>query len=213
MALAVLTGVVFTHPFLPAEAALARDVQATDWGPLAYTFPFFTWIGDYKGSIAEAIVFVLVLLFNRRAWVAAAWCAATAAWYVILSHLFFRPRPAVPEVLRVTERLGASSFPSGHTIFVASLVTMLMLCLGQRFLPPWARPLGWVVAGLAVIACAISRIDAGTHWPTDVLGSILVAVAWLCFVIAVRPISDGALVPDRVPAMNARLTTPAATDT
>ena len=194
-ALAVLTLVVYMHPFLPVDATVARAVQATNWGPLAYTFPFFTWIGDYKGSIAEAIVFVLVLIFNRRAWVAAAWCASTTAWYVILNHVFTRPRPVVPEVLRVTEHPGASSFPSGHTIFVAALATMLMLCLGQRFLPAWARPAGWVTAALVVIACAISRVDTGTHWPTDVLASILVGVAWLSFVVAVRPISDGALQP------------------
>ena len=198
-ALVVLTLIVMTHPFLPVDAAVERDVQATDWGPLAYTFPFFTWIGDFKGAIVDGIVFVLVLLFNRRAWVAAAWCAATAAWYVILSHVFFRPRPVVPEVLRVTEHPGASSFPSGHTIFIATIVTILMLCLGQRFLPAWARPVGWALAALTVIACAISRVDTGAHWPTDVLAAILVAVAWLAFVVAVRPISDGALQPEKQP--------------
>ncbi len=34
------------HHLIPQDAAVERDIQATQWGPLALTFPFFTWIGD-----------------------------------------------------------------------------------------------------------------------------------------------------------------------
>jgi len=120
--------------------------------------------------------------------------AMTGVWYVVLSHLIIRPRPTTAQVLQVTEHPGASSFPSGHTIFVATLMTVLMLCLGNRFLPLWARPAGWVLVAMTVVACAISRIDVGAHWPTDVLAAILISVAWLAFVVSVRWVSDGVLV-------------------
>jgi undecaprenyl-diphosphatase len=194
---AVIAIIVFTHRVLPADVEVEDYVQSTNWGPLALTFPIFTWIGDIKGFFIEAIVFVVILLFNRRAWLTPLACAASGAWYFALSHFLIRVRPTTHYVLRVTEHPGASSFPSGHTIFVATLVTVLMLCFGHRFLPRWALPIGWALAALTVLACAISRIYSGAHWPTDVLAAILIAVAWLSFVISVRRVSDPVLRPEQ----------------
>jgi undecaprenyl-diphosphatase len=196
LAVAAITTVVAMHPYLPADAAVERDVQATNWGPLALTFPFFSWIGDAKGAVAEGIIFVAVLVFNRQAWRLAIAAGVTGVWYQVLSHLISRPRPTTAQVLQVTEHPGASSFPSGHTIFVTTLVTVLMLCFGYRFLPRWARPVGWVLVAMTVVACAISRIDTGAHWPSDVLAGILIATAWIAFVVSVRWISDRAFGPD-----------------
>lgn len=189
----IVAAYVAGHPFIPEDAVVERDIQSTDWGPLALTFPIFSWIGDAKGAVLEAVVFIAVLVWNRRAWILAAAAALTGGWYVLLSHVIVRARPTTAQALRVTEHPAASSFPSGHTIFVATLATVLMLCLARPHLPRWGRPIGWAVVGLTVIANGISRIYTGAHWPTDVLGGILIAVAWLAFVVSLRWISDRAL--------------------
>jgi membrane-associated phospholipid phosphatase len=186
---AAVAALVVAHPFMPFDATVERDIQATNWGPLALTFPIFTWIGDAKGAVVEAIVFIAILLFNRRAWRVAIAAGMTGVWYVVLSHLIIRPRPTTGQVLRVTEHPSASSFPSGHTIFIATLMTVLMLGFGNRFLPRWARPAGWVLVVMTVVACGISRINSGAHWPTDVLAAALIALAWLALVVSVRWIS------------------------
>ena len=195
LAVALITGIVVMHPFLAMDATVENDIQATNWGPLAITFPWFTWIGDAKGFVAEAILFVLILVFNRRAWRFALAAATTGVWYVVLNRLILRPRPTTAQVLQVTEHPGASSFPSGHTIFIVTLMTVLMVCLGYRFLPRWARPIGWLLVAATVVACALARIDTGAHWPSDVVAAILIAAGWLTFLVALRPISDGALSP------------------
>lgn len=192
LAVAVLAVVVAAHPYIPADAAVERDVQSINWYPLSVVFPFFSWIGDAKGAVAEAIVFVAVLIFNRPAWRLVIACGMTGVWYQVLSRIVTRPRPTTAQVLQVTEHPGASSFPSGHTIFVATLATLLMLCLGNRFLPRWARPAGWVLVVMTAAAAAISRVDAGAHWPTDVLAGLLIAVAWISLVLSVRWISQPA---------------------
>jgi undecaprenyl-diphosphatase len=193
LAAAIVAFYVAGHPYIQEDATIERDIQSTNWGLLTLTFPIFSWIGDFKGAILEAIVFVLVLVFNRRAWILAAAAALSAVWYLLLSHLINRARPTVPLVLQVTERPPASSFPSGHTMFVVTLTAVLMLCLGRRFLPAWAQPVGWVVVVLIILANAISRIYTGAHWPTDVLAGLLIATAWLSFVVSLKWISDRAL--------------------
>ena len=173
------------HPYIPEDAAVERDVQSVNWGPLAVTFVFFSWIGDAKGFVAEVIIFIAILVLNRPAWIFAVGSAVSAAWYVVAAHLIVRPRPTTAQVLQVTEHPGASSYPSGHTIFIVTVMVVLMVCLGYRFLPPRARWLGWLAVVLVVAANAIARMYTGAHWPSDVLGGILIAVAWLSFVAAV----------------------------
>jgi membrane-associated phospholipid phosphatase len=183
---------VYGHPFIPQDAEFEREVQAINWGPLTLTFPVFSFIGDAKGAVLEAVIFVAVLIFNRRAWLPAAGASLTVGWYLLMNHLVLRPRPTTAEVLHVTEHPGGSSFPSGHTMFMVTVVTVLMLCLGRRFLPRWAQAVGWIVAGLIVLANAISRMYVGAHWPTDVLAGILIAVAWLVFWFSLRPVTNRA---------------------
>src|SRR5438309_154453 len=179
------------HALLPEGALVEQDIQATDWGPLAITFRFFSWIGDAKGLVVEILIFFAILIFNRRAWIFAGGAALSGGWYEAVSHLIVRARPTTAQVLRVTEYPGASSYPSGHTIFIVTVTVVLMLCFGYRFLPRWARTIGWVLVVLTIIANAIARIYSGAHWPTDVLGGILIAAAWLTFLVSIRVVSHG----------------------
>jgi membrane-associated phospholipid phosphatase len=188
---------VASHPFIPEDAVIERDVQATQWGPLALTFPFFTWIGDAKGFVIEVVIFLAILVVNRRAWIFAAGAALSGAWYELGIHLIDRPRPTTAQVLQVTEHPGASSYPSGHTVFIVTVTVVLMLGLGYRFLPRWARVIGWVLIVLIIGANAIARIYTGAHWPTDVLGAILIATAWLAFLLSLRWVSARMLPTER----------------
>jgi len=174
VAAAVLSVYVAINPFIPEDAAIERDVQSTQWGPLA-------------------IIFAAILVFNRRAWVIAAGAALTGAWYALLAHLIVRPRPTTAQVLQVTEHPGASSYPSGHTMFIVTVTVVLMLCFGHRFLPRWALGIGWALTVLIVIANGISRIYTGAHWPSDVAGGILIASAWLSFWVSLGWVSRRAL--------------------
>ena len=193
VAAAIVAIYVGGHHLIPQDVTIEDDVQSTNWGPLALTFPIFSWIGDAKGAVLEALIFVAILVINRRTWIFALGAALSGGWYVLISHLIIRPRPTTAQVLQVTEHPGASSFPSGHTIFVATIVTVLMICFGHRFLPRWGVVIGWILAGLITLANGISRVYTGAHWPTDVLGAILIATAWLTFWISLRWVSGRAL--------------------
>ena len=195
LAVAVLAAAVVIHPYQPMDAALDRAVQATNWGPLTLTFPFLTWLGGPGGLYMQGVVAVLVLLLNRRAWMLAVAALVGGVWYEVIVHLVNRPRPTISQILRVTEHPGSTSFPSGHLIFITISAAILMLCIGHRYLPRWARAIGWVVVAGVVLAAGVDRIDGGAHWPSDVLAGALVATAWLSFVVSIRWISGRALAP------------------
>jgi membrane-associated phospholipid phosphatase len=190
VAVAVLTVIVVMNPYLSLDATIQRDIQGTDWGPLALTFPFFSWLGGPGGLYMQGAVAILVLLLNRRAWRLLVAALAGGLWYEVIVHLVNRPRPTAAQILRVTEHPGSTSYPTGHIIFISISAAILMLCIGNRYLPRWAWPIGWAVVAAIVLTVAIDRTYVGAHWPSDVLASILIVTAWLAFVLSVRWISD-----------------------
>lgn len=204
VAVGIIAAVVVTHPYLQLDATVERDIQATNLGPLTLTFPFFTWLGGPGGIYMQVVVILLVLLLNRRSWILALAAFAGGLWYEVIVHLVNRPRPAVGRILRVTEHPGSTSFPSGHLIFITISAAVLMLCLGHRCLPRWSRPVGWAVVAAIVLAVGLDRIYPGAHWPSDVLAGILIATAWLTFVVSLRWISGGAFASRQVDEQRVR---------
>jgi len=205
VAFGIVAAVVVMHPYLSLDATVDRDIQATNWGPLTLTFPFLTWLGGPGGIYMQMAVILMVLVLNRRAWALAFAALAGGLWYEAVVHLVNRPRPVAGQVLRVTEHPGSTSFPSGHLIFITISAAVLMLCLGHRYLPRWARPIGWAVVVGIVMAVGLDRIYGGAHWPSDVLAGMLIATAWLSFVVSVRWISGRSLAPEEQEADRPRV--------
>jgi undecaprenyl-diphosphatase len=191
-AVAGLTVLVRTTPYIALDDAVARAIQSLDLGPLALSFPFFRWAGGPGGPYMAAATIALVLLFNRRAWLLAVLAIAGGVWYETLLLLAQRPRPTADEVLRITEHPGATSYPSGHVIFLTINLAVLVLCIGHRYLPKNGQVIAWAITGAIALLVAISRVHVGAHWPLDVIASLLVVVGWLCLVVSIRAISDPA---------------------
>jgi undecaprenyl-diphosphatase len=81
---------------------------------------------------------------------------------------------------------GLFSFPSGHSTNAAVAVGLAVFVLW-----PISRPQARIAELTVAIACAIvvgfSRVAGGVHWPSDVVGGLLLAVGVLCTAIAFRP--------------------------
>ncbi len=194
LAAAGIALLAISEPRWSVDASIERSIQSINWGPLTALFPVYRWLGGPSGGIYMQVGAILVvLLLNRRAWMLAMAATAGGVWYSLIVNLVNRPRPTAAQVLQVTEHPGATSFPSGHVIFITISFGLVMLCVGYRYLPRWAIPIGWAVVAAIVLTAAISRVYVGAHWPTDVLASIFIAGGWLALVTSIRWLSDRAL--------------------
>ena len=86
----------------------------------------------------------------------------------IIGHIYFRPRPfSAHEVNLLLDRSPDTSFPSDHSAFVFGIAWLLLM-----------KNRGIGVLALVIAALVgLSRIFCGTHYPGDVLGGALVALA------------------------------------
>lgn len=102
--------------------------------------------------------------------------AMTGALNTVLKFAFRRPRPIRYTDLEepLTPFDAELSFPSGHTSMVAAASSALTATV---FLRHPKSPMRWVVFGAGVALTALtgwSRVEAGSHFPTDVLVGALV---------------------------------------
>jgi membrane-associated phospholipid phosphatase len=122
---------------------------------------------------------VFAWLLYRRLPRLAAFLAVTALGSSLLNTLIKttvdRARPTFPDAVATAHGM---SFPSGHTQSATVGCGILVLI----FLPlvPRGRR-GWLYLGAALIIALIgfSRIALGVHYLSDVLGGVIIGVAWL----------------------------------
>jgi membrane-associated phospholipid phosphatase len=197
---AVLALIAIADPRWSLDVAIDRAIQSVNWGPLSALFPIYRWLGGPGGGVyMQAGAIIIVLLLNRRAWLLAIAATAGGVSYSLIVNLVNRPRPTVADMIRISEHPGATSFPSGHVIFITISFGLVMLCVGYRYLPRWAIPIGWAVVAAIVLSAAISRVYVGAHWPTDVVASMFIAAGWLALVTSIRWLSDPVFSLRRLP--------------
>lgn len=157
------------------------ELAVLDWiqlhlrcGFLDRLMPFVSGLSNH-GEIWILLAAVLLLIRRQRAYGLSAACALTLdliACNLVLKPLIGRVRPFAfrPDLLLLVPPPGDASFPSGHTAASFAAVCALKTA---------GSPL-WKPALTLAIVTAFSRLYLYVHWPTDILGGILLgaAVGW-----------------------------------
>lgn len=186
----------WTHPVLDWVMALASNIDF--WAPLLIALvALVAWRGGTRGRLCLACVALTL--------------GATELTVAPLKRVFARPRPrevlagvrqvdldrhARPRLLALGRPLevhfspapppgaatvvpppGGRAFPSGHTMDTFAVATVLSLLFRR-----WGR-----LAFLVAATVGYSRVYTGSHWPSDVLLSALLAIGFaLCFAAAME---------------------------
>ena len=109
--------------------------------------------------------------------VAVAFAGVVAATWLpsaVIKLLVHRPRPESALLSHpYTPALTDASYPSGHTVFVATLAIAVVLVLRGTRWQATASTIGAVVVAVVAVALVID----GVHYPTDVIASMVWALA------------------------------------
>ena len=194
--MAVLLGLGFLLTTTGLGAAIsAADLAALQWlvdrrtaGMDSATTVMSGFASTTVVLVAGLVVALVASRVLRRWWPAVLMSLALLgelALFISSAQIVGRERPAVPHVDPALPP--TSSFPSGHTAAAICLyggVAAIVLITARG----WWRWLVLAVAVLVMLAVAVARVYRGAHHPSDVVGSMLLAVPWLLAVVyTVRP--------------------------
>jgi membrane-associated phospholipid phosphatase len=167
--LAVLSVLASTTGVLPLDGPVRRAVLKLA-SPEARTV---AWWVNHGGSWefllpAMLVLFVVSREARRHWWLWAAILPLAAAAETFLKTVVGRTRPMGP----------AMGFPSGHVTAVAAFALLLIYLTARMRLAAPARRLLAGAAILLVLLVGLARVLLGAHWPSDVLGGLLLGVTF-----------------------------------
>jgi membrane-associated phospholipid phosphatase len=135
---------------------------------------------DTVTLLLMVVVVVAVGLVRRRARLAllagGAFVAAVVSAELLKAVL---PRPAYGTELAILASKDYDTYPSGHATIATGFVLAVVLVAGNRW-RPWVGLLGMVWAG----SIATGVVAAGWHRPSDAIGGVALATAWLSLAAA-----------------------------
>lgn len=145
---------------------------------LDYCFRGITWLGSLYVLIPLTALISLALAYFQKRWEIGLLLLGLGG-ASLLAHgaklAWGRPRPALHQAL--VSLPTDSSFPSAHTAQIAGFALSIAL-LSQHIWPESAIP-AWLLAGGLIMAVGASRIYLQVHYPSDVLGGLILAILWV----------------------------------
>ena len=181
LALAVLAG---SHETLPGDVGIALWVQDLPV-PGQGVADFVRTVTETEVVLATGAAIALVLWlrgYRRQAVLLAVALVVMGLVSVGLKEIVDRPRPS-PDLVERRAAFDSSSFPSGHVLAGTTLYGMLLYCGLTLRLPRGPRVALITVSTLLLILVGPVSVWLGVHWPSDVAGSWLWALAVLLPVI------------------------------
>ena len=159
-----------------------RPIQTILRGDLPDSLTFFfsnvTSLINIPVIITWVVVLVGLFLYNKwwsEAILLAGNLALTGILVALLKNVYQRPRPTIQHLVEE----GGFSFPSGHALASTLVVGALVIIVSQRVKNRHLRHLLQVLLMVFILTIMTSRVYLGVHYPTDVLGSLLLGVGIL----------------------------------
>jgi len=188
-----LAALASTHQTLPGDVDIAQWVQdlpvpGQDLSDLVRT------VTETEVVLATGAAVVLVLWlrgYRRQAVLLAAGLLVMGVLAVTLKEIVDRPRPD-PQLVDRRSGFDSTSFPSGH-VLSATVLYGTLIYYGFSLPLAMAARVGLVlVSFLLLTLVGPVSIWLGAHWPSDVLGSWLWALALVVPIVVVDQLESSA---------------------
>jgi undecaprenyl-diphosphatase len=176
----LLTRPLTDHGFTHWEGGADRYFAAHRVGPLNAITNAASLIGDTPAIVGVAALSFVALRLLTHSWRCSLAVLATMLGEVVIfwftTIVIDRHRPVVAHL---DGSPPTSSFPSGHTAASTSIYGLLAIIVAGHLAQARWRRLVYVVTALLVLSIGISRIYRGMHYPSDVIGGVLLGALWL----------------------------------
>ncbi|MEO8348500.1 MAG: phosphatase PAP2 family protein [Acidobacteriota bacterium] len=172
-------GVFSTARTGPLDREVTISIRALHAPALDRVARFLTFFGSHLFLIPATVLVALALKSRGHRVSALLFCGSVVGGFglnALLKITFHRARPDLWQAL-VAEH--TYSFPSGHaamsTVFFGGLAAVA-IHLSKR---PVVRITAIVLAAVAAVTIAGTRVYLGAHWTTDVVAGMLVGLFWV----------------------------------
>lgn len=186
---AALTFLARRKPYFDADLRIGRAVQRLEgrwWHELMHAVS----LPGYPPQ-ANVLAAVLPLALYRIGlkWEAVMGVLTSLGIGVVglLVKMFVnRPRPH-PDLVRVKRLLdgGTLSFPAGHVQTYVAIIGFAAFISYTIMQKSWQRTVALLTSSIFIALIGPSRIHAGEHWASDVVGGYLLGSLWLWFSVRV----------------------------
>lgn len=180
---AIDTYLVVQNDVLPFDLPVTRFIQQFNWGPVVYPMQLINASAGIGQVVLGVVAIVALFIFERRA----GWLMLIGSISSLLDNIIKllvsrqRPPADLVHILNLNPTSGFS-YPSGHAVFFTWMSFMIAVSIAPKIRPA-LRPILWILAAMVIVLTCIARVWAGEHWPSDVLGGLLLAIGWSAFVL------------------------------
>jgi undecaprenyl-diphosphatase len=174
-----LTGAVLTGTADRWDRSLM--LALADWREpwLSWWMRLLSVAGSGLIEIPLALLLVLGLAVRKRKAEAYWYTAAVlSGWalYGLTKLAVQRPRPHV--IPRLMHGAGWYSYPSGHSMLAPLVFGLGIIVWAAPWPSPALRRTALTLAALLALGIGFSRVYVGVHYPSDVLGGLLLGTSW-----------------------------------
>lgn len=165
--------------------------------PIANSLPYNETIyniSEYLGYIAILTVgyfglFGVMQLFIKKGftkvdkdlYVLAGLYAALLVCYVVFDKVVINFRPVIIDIEEGLE----PSYPSSHTMMSVGFMLAAIQQFSMRLKKSVVKTIVIAVCALVGMGIIITRLLAGVHWLTDIIGAVLLALSWFMLYYAI----------------------------
>ena len=178
---AVDTYLVVQNEVLPFDVPIARFIQQLNWGPVVYPMELINASAGIWQVLIGAVAVVALFILERRAGWLMLIGSISSGLDNLIKLVISRQRPPA-DLVHILSPTTGFSYPSGHAVFFTWMSFMIAVSIAPTIRPAY-RPLLWTLAALVILLTCIARVWAGAHWPSDVIGGVLLGIGWSAFVL------------------------------
>jgi membrane-associated phospholipid phosphatase len=166
---------------VPFDIPIARTIQQINWGPVVYAFQLIDVSAGIWQVLIGAVAVVALFIFERRAGWLMLIGSLSSLFDNIIKLVISRQRPPA-DLVHILSPTTGFSYPSGHAVFFTWMSFMLAVSIAPKIWPN-LRSILWIMAAVVIVLTCLARVWAGDHWPSDVIGGVLLALGWSALVL------------------------------